>query len=59
MDQIDKLFNYSILMTELYFVKIIVSMFTEKCVEFQKLNMSNGSMFSFANATSPVMEFWE
>ncbi|XP_069906108.1 sodium- and chloride-dependent GABA transporter 3 isoform X2 [Oryctolagus cuniculus] len=32
---------------------------TERCVEFQKLNMSNHSHVSLQNATSPVMEFWE
>nr|XP_033782433.1 sodium- and chloride-dependent GABA transporter 3 isoform X4 [Geotrypetes seraphini] len=32
---------------------------TENCVEFQKLNVSNCSQISLANATSPVMEFWE
>ncbi|KAM7064356.1 sodium- and chloride-dependent GABA transporter 3 isoform 2-T2 [Molossus nigricans] len=32
---------------------------TEKCVEFQKLNVSNHSHVSLQNATSPVMEFWE
>ncbi|XP_072454589.1 sodium- and chloride-dependent GABA transporter 3 isoform X2 [Notamacropus eugenii] len=32
---------------------------TDRCVEFQKLNMSNCSQVSLQNATSPVMEFWE
>lgn len=31
----------------------------ERCVEFQKLNMSNCTQQYLQNATSPVMEFWE
>lgn len=33
--------------------------YSEKCVDFQKLNVSNYTHVPLQNATSPVMEYWE